>query len=347
MSSDSFRQRSVLVTGGTGFIGYHLIARLLREEARVTVLVRRPHDLGRLSEFAGRLRVVQHDLATGFPSAALTANESASEEEEAEEGEVEAPEYVFHLAASGVERPTEDWPGAIASNVAGTANLLQWCSAGRAREDMETNLKAFVYAGTPFEYGPGEGPRREDHALAPTNFYAASKAAGWLLCQAFASMNDLPVVGARPFLAYGPHQGTRRLVPAVVLAALRNGEVKLTGGDQQRDFIFVEDVVDGLLRIARHAGETPEAHGEMFNLGSGEGVTLRAIVARILEIAGSSSRPSFGSLPYRKGELWDLRADVSRARDELGWEAQTSLDQGLRQTIGWYRENLSQFAGAV
>ncbi|MGI8710738.1 MAG: NAD-dependent epimerase/dehydratase family protein [Acidimicrobiales bacterium] len=315
----SFAECSVLVTGGTGFIGYHLVQRLCREGARVAVLVRDSDNLGRLEPLRAQLNLIEGDLsAPSFADLRFT------------------PQFVFHLAAANVDRPLDDWAGAINANITGTANLLQWCS----EDENRAELQSVVYTGTPFEYGPRDEPRGEDDALRPPNFYAASKAAGWLFCQAFAELRDLPIVGARPFLTYGPHQGTQRLIPAVVIAALQKREIPLTGGRQLRDFIYIDDVVDGLLRVA----QTPTARGEMFNLGSGTGVTLREVVQRVFDLSGSSALCDFGALPYRKGELWDLRADVKKARDVLGWQAQTSLDAGLQQTIDWYRAHLSTFS---
>lgn len=306
----------VLVTGSTGFIGYHLTHRLCREGARVTALVRDIDRLGRLEPLRHQLNLWEGDLSASSFTAASD----------------DAPQYVFHLAAANVDRPLDDWSGAIDANITGTANLLQWCS----RDEQSAALKAFVYTGTPFEYGPSDEPRGEDDALRPPNFYAASKASGWLFCQAFAELHELPIVGARPFLTYGPDQGTKRLIPAVIIAALQEREIPLTGGKQLRDFIYIDDVVDGLLRVA----QTPTARGEMFNLGSGMGVTLREVVQRILDLSGSPVPFAFGALPYRKGELWDLRADVTKARELLGWQAQISLDTGLSQTIDWYRAHL-------
>ena len=316
----AFADCPVLVTGGTGFIGYHLVQRLCREGARVTVLVRDKSRLQRLEPLRAHLNLIEGDL-----SAATFA-----------EFKSEVPQYVFHLAAAGVDKPLDDWANTIEANISGTAHLLQWCSQNSVRD----TLNAFVYTGTPFEYGASDKPRREDDTLCPPNFYAASKAAGWLFCQAFAELHDLPVVGVRPFLTYGPNQGAQRLIPAVVIAALQEREIELTGGKQLRDFIYVDDVVEGLLCAA----QTPKARGDMFNLGSGTGVTLREVVQRIFDLSGSAALCKFGALPYRKGELWDLRADVKKAQGALGWKAQTSLDDGLQHTVDWYRAHLSTFS---
>ena len=309
--------RPVLVTGGTGFIGSHLVGRLVEEGAQVSVLVRDPAHAGRLDAHRGRIRLICADLR-GANSLNLGLLQ---------------PEVVFHLAAHGVEGPLADLEEAVSVNVLGTAHLLAVLSGTPGAA-----LRSFVYAGTDFEYGLGDAPRTEADPLCPTNYYAASKSAGWLFCKAFAAVHQIPVVGVRPFLTYGPDQGRRRFVPYVIIAAIMGQEVKLTGGEQVRDLVYVGDVVDGILSASRCT-----VQGEVFNLGSGLGFPLRAVVSRIIELTGSNSRPRLGAIPYRDGEIWDLRADVSKAMRKLGWSARTTLDDGLRQTINWYRSHLSQF----
>jgi len=322
MSMASLENCPVFVTGGTGFIGSHLVARLLTEEAEVTALVRNPDEIGRLEPYREQVTLVKGDIFRG-ETLALEGTSS--------------PKIVFHLAAYGVERPLDGVNDAINVNVRGTTNLLS-LFAGKSG----SNLQAFVYAGTASAYGIGSGLRSESDELSPPNYYAASKAAGWLFCKAFAEVHGVPVVGVRPFLAYGPNQGARRLIPYVVLSSLSGGDMKLTGGVQVRDFVYVGDVVEGILCAAK----TPDAVGGMFNLGYGIGVSLRTVVQRIIELTGSTCRPLFGAVPYRKGEIRDLRADVSKSRQVLRWAAKTSLDDGLQQTIEWYRENLSD-TGAI
>jgi nucleoside-diphosphate-sugar epimerase len=307
----------VFVTGGTGFIGSHLVAALLREGAEVGALIRSSANTGRLQPYRDQLHLVEGDICQ---TDSLLPVQTFK------------PEVVFHLAAYGVERPLDSVSDAVNVNVQGTTNLLSLFSG-----KLGANLRAFVYTGTDFEYGIGSGLRTECDALCPPNYYAASKSAGWLFCRAFTEIYGIPVVGIRPFLTYGPDQGERRLVPYVILSALAGQDIKLTGGDQVRDFIYVDDVAQGILCAAK----VPDAVGGMFNLGTGIGVSLRTVVQRIIELTGSASRPLFGAIPYRKGEICDLRADVSKSLRVLGWSAKTTLDFGLGQAIEWYRKRLT------
>jgi len=317
MSITCLEDSTVFVTGGTGFIGSHLVGRLLKEGARAHVLVRDRANIGRLEPYRHQLSLVEGDIRQAD---SLVVGENLK------------PEIVFHLAAYGAEGPRNSVSDAIDVNVRGLCNLLTLFSG-----DAGEKLRAFLCTGTDFEYGIGDGPRSETDELSPPNYYAASKSAAWHFCQAFHEMNGVPVVGVRPFFVYGPNHGVRRLIPYTIIKALSGEDIRLTGCTQVRDFILVSDVVDGMLRAAT----TPTAIGQVFNIGSGVGVPLRTAIERIIKLTGAMSRPLFGSIPYRKGEIWDLRANPSKSQQVLGWSAKTSLDDGLKQTIAWYRENVS------
>jgi nucleoside-diphosphate-sugar epimerase len=136
----------------------------------------------------------------------------------------------------------------------------------------------------------------------------------------------------RPFAVYGPRQSSRFLIPQVILHALRREDFPTTLGEQGRDWIYVEDVVDGIIR----ASLSEEAIGQIINLCSGQEHTVREVVGRVLEIMGNPIEARFGALPYRRGEIWHLVGDNAKAKELLGWEPKVSLEEGLRRTIAWY-----------
>lgn len=304
----------VLLTGATGFLGAHLARRLVAEGCWVGALLRLGSNTARLANVLDRLHPLSGDLL--------------APDTLAEAMRVSAPRYVFHLAAHGVDRPLASATDSVQTNVQGTVNLLDACRAA--------DLARFVYVGTCYEYGDGSAPCREDQPVAPANYYAASKAAGWLLCGVYHRVHGLPVATVRPFQAYGPYQGCRLLLPYAITTALRGEDLRLTPGEQVRDFVHVDDVVDGVLTAAT----TPAAVGQTINLGSGEGTTVRRAVEMALDVLGWPVPAHFGALEYRPGEVWDLRADPRRARELLGWQPRTGLADGLRQTVGWYRAHL-------
>jgi nucleoside-diphosphate-sugar epimerase len=310
--------RDVLVTGAAGFIGAHVVQKLIEEGASVYALTRNTSVGGRLSRFRDDLKYFQADLVS-LDEAAL---------------DVIRPEFVFHMAAYGAEPPSDSLDGAVQVNIQGTCNLLRALSGKGG-----TRLRGMIYTGSDFEYGEGEGPRAENDVPDPTNYYAASKASGWMFCKAFRSLNNLPIAGVRPFLTYGPNQGTRRFVPHVIVSALSGRpEIWLTGGHQVRDFVYISDIVEGLLKAA----QIPEAYGQMVNLGSGIGTSLRKVVEIVIRLTGSGARPVYGAIPYRKGQIGELRADTAKALRILNWSPMVELEEGLRMTIDWYSSHLPE-----
>lgn len=302
----------MLVTGATGFVGSHLVRELLRRGCDVGVLVRDGSELGRLKGLQARLQV----LPGGLMDADLLRRAV----------QAFAPARVFHLAAHGVNEWDADLRQSMLVNCGGTINLLEACRG--------LSLAGFVYAGTCFEYAGGEAPCREDAAVAPANAYAVSKAAGWLASQWYARMHHLPVAGVRPFQAYGPGEVPARLIPSVIACALRGRDVLATEGRQVRDFVFVDDVVAGMLQ----ASERREAIGQVFNLGTGVGTPVRAAIERVLAAAERAVPVRLGAKPYRPNEIWHLVADTQRSRDVLGWTARVPLEEGLRKTVAWWQE---------
>jgi len=314
MSRNFWNGRRVFVTGATGFIGSHLVRRLIGYGCQVGVLLRQRSNTLRIDDVMGQLQPLEGDLLEAEKLKSLVQDF--------------APSHVFHLAAYGVDRPLESVTDSVQVNVQGTVNLLEACRA--------VNLERLVYIGTCYEYGDGSSPCKEDQPVAPINYYAASKAAGWLFCRLYQRLFDLPVVTVRPFQAYGPYQGCRLLIPYVITSALRGEDLHLTRGEQIRDYVFIDDVIDGMIKAAT----TDAAVGQTINLGSGIGVTVRKVVEMVLEILGWPVEAQFGALEYRAGEVWDLRADRRRARELLNWEPMVGLEDGLQRTVDWYKSHL-------
>jgi nucleoside-diphosphate-sugar epimerase len=306
---ESLAGRRVLVTGAAGFLGSHLVPRLIEAGAEVCVLdqpnARRWSILER-SDLAAALRADVRSLGQPVHDAVL--------------GDIDV---VFHLAAVGVVGDGGDIRELVAANIDGTMAALL------AAHRLGSRL---VYCGSCFEYGAG-ARWAEDAMPAPTTEYGASKAGGWLLANAFARRTGIEVVSVRPFTMYGPMEPPGRLVPSVVRHALAGHPIELTPGDQARDFVYVEDVADAFVAAAT----TDAAVGGTFNICTGSAATVRHVVQRVLECTGSRSEARFGALSYRSTELTILSGDPARARDVLGWRSRVSLDEGLTRTIAWFR----------
>jgi UDP-glucose 4-epimerase len=295
----------VFLTGATGFIGRRLAERLLAAGADVTALVL-PGEINTLPD---GVRAIPGNIT--IPENVTEALAAAQ------------PGLVIHLAAIGVTNPDLPFTAACAVNVGGVINVLD-----AARQIATVNR--IVLAGSSYEYGA----RRSDDGLDPFNAYSASKVAAWAFARAAYNAWRAPVVWTRLFQVYGPGQREQALIPAAIQAALNGEDFHMTAGEQQRDFIFVADVVAGLLAAAT----APGIEGRALDLGVGQLHPIRAVVERIWALSGARGQIHAGALPYRPGEVPAIPADVKRTRRLTGWEAQVALEIGLHETIDAMRE---------
>jgi nucleoside-diphosphate-sugar epimerase len=235
-------------------------------------------------------------------------------------------DIVFHLAAVGVTDPGVDPVLALAVNTRGTVLLLKALIGWDGRR--------VVLVGTGHEYGAREAVE----GLDPFNAYAASKVAAWAFGRMFWRAYGLPVVTARLFQVYGPGQAGSSLVPAAIGAALAGRDFAMTAGEQERDFVYVEDVAKGIMS----AGVARGIDGQSIDLGSGLARPIRQVVERIWRLAGAKGAIRAGALPHRQGEVMCLCADANRTAALTGWRAETDLCEGLRKTIREFPRSATQ-----
>jgi nucleoside-diphosphate-sugar epimerase len=295
-----WRAARVVVTGGTGFIGAHLVRRLIASGAEVCVFAAEADTLGPLAGEAGGFEWVEADVRNG-PTVRRALAQAR-------------PEVVFHLAAVGVRDPFLPLEQALRVNVTGTVNVLRGAAAG----------SRIVFVGSSHELG-----ERPPGGMDPISTYAASKAAAWAFARMLWRTEAAPVVGVRPFQVYGPGQPDSAVLCAALAAARAGQDFPMTAGEQVRDWVYVDDIVDGLLAAAEAGG----VEGEMFELGTGKGYSLLDVVQRVFALAGASSRPLPGRLPYRPGEVMRLVADAGPAAERLAWQARLTLDEGLAHWV--------------
>jgi UDP-glucose 4-epimerase len=306
-----FEGRKVFVTGGSGFIAHHLLARLAlvpgcRVEA--TRRVSTAADTGGCGDAAGASAVWW----------TLDLTDSSAVEARILESR---PEVIVHLAGyvSGARELDAVLP-ALRGNLLATVNVLTAASrAGTAR---------VVLAGSMEEPGPGE----ED--AGPGSPYAASKWAASGYARLFHALYGLPVVVLRLFMTYGPAQkDVKKVLPYVILSALRGEAPELASGARPVDWIYVEDVVEAI----EAACAVPEAVGRSLDVGSGTLVTIREVVQRLVAMIDPALRPRFGALADRPLER-PQTADTAATRAAIGWSPRTTLEDGLRRTVAYYRE---------
>jgi nucleoside-diphosphate-sugar epimerase len=309
-----------LVTGGAGFIGSQLVEELLRRKQRVRVVdnfvTGKRENLLAATRAAGQdsFELVSGDLAD--PSIAQQA--------------VDGVEYILHQAAiPSVPRSIEDPVTSHRANVDGTLSLLV---AAR-----DAGVKRVVYAGSSSAYGDTRVlPKREDMAANPLSPYALQKLIGEQYMQLFARLYGLETVTLRYFNVFGPRQhpdSPYSGVISVFLLALAEGRSPTIHGDgeQTRDFTYVANVVDGVLRAVNADGVS----GEVINVAAGERISLNQLFIRLRELTGCMLAPTFA--PSRVGDVRDSQADIKKAERLLGYRPIVSLDEGLRQTLEWLR----------
>lgn len=309
---------TVLVTGGAGFIGSHLVDCLVREGFTVRVLdnfsTGRPENLA-AAQTTGRVTVLEGSIT----------------ESDQVRRAVQGVRWVFHLAARiSVPESLQDPVGYHHVNVVGTVQVLQ---AARA-----AGVEAVVLASSAAVYGiPRELPLREDAAFAPLSPYASAKIANEMDAQVFTHMG-LPVVVLRLFNVYGPRQRPDSPYAAVIPAFLRRlvrGQAPTIYGDgtQVRDFIFVEDVVQAFFLAARQA---QRGAGRAFNICTGQGVSLLDLLQVMYRLLPNAAQPRFAE--PRPGDIPCSIGDPSLAEEVLGFRAQTALEEGLRRTLAWMQK---------
>ncbi|MBI2094011.1 MAG: SDR family NAD(P)-dependent oxidoreductase [Candidatus Omnitrophica bacterium] len=303
----SWSNKRVLVTGANGFIGSHLIRRLIQEGAQVGVFVRPSSLMDRIADLRPQLKFFYGDLR--------------DDKQVSEAVHQAQPEAVFHLGASGATAWDALAEEVFRVNAVGTVHLLEAC--------LKVKPSIFLYTGSWFEYADRTTPISESAPLIPANAYAAAKSTGWLMAQLYGRERGLPVVGVRPFLVYGPGEAAGRLIPSLITAALRHETFRATKAEQVRDFIYIDDVVEGILQTAGCS----QAQGQMFNLGTGQGTSVRDMIGCFRNLWSGDMDIAFGDIPYRPNEIWHAVADTRVAREILGWQAAVGVEEGLKRTV--------------
>ena len=294
-----------LVTGGGGFVGAHLAARLVRDGWDVAATTRPGASPRRLAELgvAETVTVLPTDLAQ--PQAAAAAARQAN------------PDVVFLAAAARADAT----PGERAATAAVNAASALWLV-----DALPERCRTVVWLGSSTEYGPLDGPMDETAPLRPRGFFGATKAAGSLLVAAAAARQGLRAAVLRPFQVYGPLDHAERLVPRALHAARTGDVLPLTGPGLRRDWVYVADVVEACVRAAL-ADDLPP--GQVLNVGTGRQVANEELVDEVRRVTGRLVAVAPGAEPGREWDTTSWVCDPSLASRLLGWEAKVPLDEGL------------------
>lgn len=292
----------VLVVGGSGFVGSHVVDKLMDADIDVSVF-----DL-RAPDFRNDVDFIEGDVRDA----------------EAVRAAVDGVDAVYHLAAvADVGHVHKDPVRSEAINVRGTMNILE---AARQADQP----KRVIYASTTWVYG-GSGAEDVDEETrvdAPDHFYTATKLAGEFYCQSYATLYDVPVTILRYGIPYGPRSREAAVIPLFVKKALNGEAITLAGGGHQfRKFVYVEDLAEGNVLALKDA-----ARNRVFNLAGSQRVSIREIAHAVQELLGEIT---IEETPPRPGDFLGKNVSSARALEELGWQPETRFIDGVRRYIDW------------
>ena len=318
-----------LVTGAGGFIGSHLVERLVHEGHRVRAFVHynSRNDWGNLeladASVKREIEVVSGDIVDPF--AVHSAMRDAA--------------VVFHLSSLIAIPYSYVAPHSyVQTNVQGALNVLQ-----AARDE---GVELVVHTSTSECYGTAlYVPIDERHPLQGQSPYSASKIGADMLAQSYWRSFGLKVATIRPFNTFGPRQSARAVIPTIIAQALKGGPIKLGSLSPTRDMNFVDNTVDGFVAVAR----APAAVGEVINVGSGREASIGELAQTIVRLIGSRSEVVEDTKRLRpvNSEVERLLCDNARARELLGWSPRIDLEDGLHRTIEWFERNLDRYKSDI
>ena len=321
----TWSNKTVLVTGASGFIGSHLTEQLVALGASVRALVHynSRNDWGHIDRLPQmiqqELEIIPGDIQDPY------ATQKA----------VSGCEIVFHLAALIAIPYSYRAPVSyVETNVKGTLNVMQAC--------LSEGVAKVVHTSTSEAYGTAiYTPIDENHPLQGQSPYSASKIGADKIAESYWLSFDLPVATIRPFNTYGPRQSARAVIPTIITQALAKDEISLGALTPVRDLNFVQDTINGFIRIA----ESEKSIGEVINIGFGQGITIGDLANKIFKLMGKDVKIVTDESRFRppKSEVFKLICDHRKAEKLVDWAPQFTLDQGLAETIEYIRNNLDLY----
>lgn len=322
----NWEEKNVLVTGATGFIGSHLVEKLVNLGAHVKAFVHYNSQnsialLNTLPESIKRkIEIVWGDI------------KEIESVREASKGVT----HIFHLAALvGVPYSYLHPEEVVMTNTIGTLNILI--------SSKDNEIEKIVITSTSEVYGTAQYiPIDEKHPLQAQSPYSASKIAADKIAESFYKSYNLPIAIYRPFNTYGPRQSMRAVIPTIITQALTKDTISLGALSPTRDFTYVSDTVEGYIRIT----ESPRSVGEVINGGSGFEISIGDLTKKICSLLGKNDI-KIVSKEYRKrpdkSEVDRLYADNKKAKELVGWEPEISLEEGLKRTIDWVSSSINLY----
>ena len=306
LTETNYNNKTILVTGATGFIGQNLCPQLSHLGAKVIGTSRSPAPQSS--------HLVQLDLSDKQATQSLINDIQ--------------PHYIFHLAAQKSRNSSIDaLDSALQDNLIGSLNLF-------SANANNTNIETIVSLGTIDEYGRSLAEGAPEQRLQPISPYGVSKYCVSILADMMTREYNIPITTIRPSLAYGPHQDVDMFIPALIKSILAGKKFSMTAGDQTRDFIYIDDLINGIIIAGAHKNFV----GKSLNIGSKGSIKLKDVVAIITDQLKASHLVDLGAVPYRNGEIMNYQVDSSILLSNTSWKPLTSIKDGLKKTINFYKK---------
>ena len=299
----------LLVIGGTGFIGYHFLTDAIKKKVQVSSLSLNPPNNERL---VNGVEYLHGDILNSFELKKILQNKKF--------------EYVVNFG--GYIKHTLFHEGGrqfIEEHFTSIQNLIAVLN--------RDNLIRFVQIGSSDEYGNATAPQNEKLREDPISPYSLGKVASTHFLQMLHRSESFPVSIMRLFLVYGPNQKSNRIIPYVIQNCQTNQAFKISEGKQLRDFIYIDDAVDAIFLALKSS----KSNGQIYNLGSGKGITIKVLVNQIRKIIGGG-KPKFGSYKNLRQENKRLVAKTNKIKKDLKWKPKVNLENGLNRTIEFYND---------
>ena len=297
--------KSILITGGTGFIGFHLAKRCLNLRWSVTSLSTSNPPKKR------RLKGVKYKLCDISNKNKLLKKIK--------------PNYDYVVNLAGYVDHTHKVK-TMKSHYVGFKNLTHLF--------LNTKIKKFVQIGSSVEYGKIRSPQHERNSDNKTfSIYGRAKLLSTKLSQSLYKRFNFPVTVLRLYLVYGPYQDINRVIPITILNSIKNKKFDCSEGLQLRDFTYIDDVVEAIIKTLR----IKKSSGQILNIGQGKPVQVKKVINKICELL-DSGRPQFGKIKFRDDEIMNLHPSITKAKKILNWTPKIKINSGLKKTINYYKK---------
>ena len=315
--------KNILITGGAGFIGSHLVEKLVRKKSNRVVVVDNFNDFYSPDTKRNNIKnVASEDNFKLFETDICDTGELRKA------FEFKIPDVIVHLAARAGVRPSLNQPKLYAqTNYEGTLNLLELAN--------EFGVKKFVFGSSSSVYGANATIPFNENAVVqkPISPYAATKAAGEMLCYTYSHLYEMQIVCLRFFTVYGARQRPDLAIHKFAKLISEESPIPVYGdGKSKRDYTYIDDILDGILK-AMDYDETPF---EVFNLGESRTIELTELIEQLEKSLGKKAE--INRLPLQPGDMLETYADISKAKEMLSYNPTTSFEEGIENFVNWFKE---------